>query len=87
MEIQTPGNYNSNSGFLLKGYYNNSNYNLFKIGYYKGDAPYVVFSTPSGAYAQWNVGSTWFNNNIYFGGNVNFSNANVTGLNVTAKFG
>lgn len=66
-------------GYSLYGYYGRTLYQMMRIGYYAGDAPYVTFSSPCSGYACWDFPMT------YFSGNCDFSSANVYGI--TAKFG
>lgn len=75
-----PENDGDNEGsFNLYSYYGSTLYHFLKIWYYEGDAPYIHFSSPDGAYANWNFNYTWFR------GTIDFSSATVTGL--TARFG
>lgn len=78
--------------FILKSIYNGGLLEYLKIYSYQSDAPYVIFSSPVGAYADWNFGNSDFNGNknfnnfSSFNGTVDFSGATITGLNITAKF-
>lgn len=76
-----PTDSGSSGSFNLYAYYESSLLHCFKLGYFGGDAPYVTFSSPCSAYAQWRFTNT----NFY--GNISFSGATVTGLTTTAKFG
>ena len=53
---------------------------MLEISYFAGSAPYVDFSSPAGALATWDFLSTTVR------GSVDFSNANVHGLDVEAVF-
>ena len=55
-------------------------YHMLEISYFAGSAPYVDFSSPAGALATWDFLSTTVR------GSVDFSNANVYGLDVEAVF-
>lgn len=66
-------------GYILCGYYGSRLFEMMKIGYFAGDAPYVVFNSPCSAYADWAFPWT------YFSGHLDFSSAEVYGL--TATFG
>ena len=66
-------------GYSMYGYYGSTLFQMLNIGYYQGDAPYVVFQSPCSAYADWAFSRT------EFGGYCDFSNAVVTGI--TATFG
>lgn len=68
-------------GYSMYGYYGSTLYNMLNIGYYQGDAPYVVFSSPCGAYADWQFGWTSFS------GTLDFTNARIYGLDAAATFG
>lgn len=76
-----PTDNNSSGSFNLYAYYESSLLHCFKLGYFGGTAPYVTFSSPCSAYAQWRF------TNTDFYGNISFSSATVTGLTATAKFG
>jgi len=65
-------------GYELWGYYGNTLYDMLKISYFQGDAPFVVFSSPCGAYASWDFRVSRFY------GRIDFSGANVSGI--YAKF-
>lgn len=47
-------------------------YHFLKIGYFAGDTPYVNFSSPGGAYANWYFPSTNFREKVNFYGDVTF---------------
>jgi len=93
LDIKAPNNI-SESGLVLKGYFENKLYNMFKISYWNGgSAPYI--NLDSMAYVNFNPSEMNFNgvcrfyDAVSFGSpsdkvNVDFSNANVTG--VTARF-
>lgn len=66
--------------FNMYGQYNGSLYHMLEISYFAGSAPYVDFSSPAGALATWDFLSTTVR------GSVDFSNANVHGLDVEAVF-
>lgn len=68
---------NNVGGYSIYGYFGSQLMHMFKLGYYAGDAPYVTFDSPVGAYAAWNFGRTIFR------GSIDFSSANVTGLTAT----
>ena len=76
LEITAPKN-NLESGLVLKGYYNNAEYQWLKIWYYEGDMPVLHFTSPDHADAYWNFGRTVCNG--YF----DFTNATVIGLDAT----
>ena len=67
-----------NGAFRIYGNYNSRLFNFFEISYEGGtstvDFPSVYIDSPSGATVYWSVTSTDFT------GNVDFSQANVTGL-------
>lgn len=63
-----------NGGLSLYGIYNSTQYNMFRIRYYPATSPYVIIDSPAGAYVQWNVGRTEFNEVV------DFTGATVTGL-------
>ena len=65
-------------GYSLFGYYGDTIYHMLKIGYFQELAPWVEFSSPAGAYAQWDFPVT------HFYGHIHFEQANVSG--VYAKF-
>lgn len=50
-------------------------YHMLEIEYLWGDGSFVTFSSPAGAMVEWDFGTTRFY------GNIDFSGANVTGLN------
>ena len=62
---------------------------MLEISYSSGSlAPYINFLSPNQAYAYWGFTNTTFRSNAtvdFNGTNVDFTNANVTGL--TARFG
>ena len=66
--------------FNMYGQYNGSLYHMLEISYFAGSAPSVDFSSPAGALATWDFLSTTVR------GSVDFSNANVYGLDVDAVF-
>lgn len=68
-------------GYSIYGYYGNTLYKFFNLSYFGGNAPYIVFSSPDGAYVNWSFSWT------YFRGNIDFSSANVYGLKSVATFG
>lgn len=68
-------------GYSIYGYYGNTLYKFFNLSYFGGNAPYIVFSSPDGAYVNWSFSWT------YFSGNIDFSSANVYGLKSVATFG
>lgn len=74
---QTSGN--TSGGYSIYGYYGRTLYKFFNLSYYGGSAPYINFSSPDGAYANWDFSWT------YFSGNLDFSGCNIYGL--TATFG
>lgn len=67
-------------GYSMYGYYGSTLYKMLNIGYLQGDAPYIVFQSPCGAHCGWSF------NRTEFSGYIDFSNARVSGLNITAKF-
>lgn len=75
-----PENDGDNEGsFNLYAYYGSSLYHFLRIHYYESTAPMIIFDSPSNGYAYWNFPVTEFS------GNIDFSDATVTGI--TAKFG
>lgn len=60
--------------FNLYGQYGEALYEMMSISYYPGDAPYVNFGSPAGAFVNWNFFKT------FFSGAIDFSGADVTGL-------
>lgn len=69
----------SNYGsFNLYGPYGSSRYHMLAIEYFEGDAPYINFYSPCGAYIEF--GGRY--GVIYFNGHVDFSGATVTGLDL-----
>lgn len=74
-----PASPSASGSLSLYGDYGGVQYEVFKLGYYAGDSPNVIFSSPRGAIGYWNFGTS------YFTGSVNFGGATVTGI--TAKFG
>lgn len=69
-------------GYSMYGYFGSTLYKMLSISYVDtGFSPEVEFWSPCGAYAYWGFGRTTFN------GYLNFQNATVEGLNLTAKFG
>jgi hypothetical protein len=86
----TSGSYN------LYAYYGGTLFNMLKISYFQGTAPYVTFGSPCSAYLNWTADTSVSSANyeftsssrVYFYGSVDFTNATVTGLGSgTAKFG
>ncbi len=73
-----PSSPSSDGSMSLYGNYGASQHEMFKLTYFAGDAPRVLFGSPAGAYANWEFDIT----NFY--GQVDFSHAQVTG--VTAVF-
>lgn len=80
---------NTSGGYSIYGYWGRTLYHFFNLSYYGGgDAPYVNFGSPSGAYANWNFSNTYFSGNIYFTtADVYFNSNKVHGLDTTATFG
>lgn len=68
---------NATASFNLIGLFNNTYWNMFTIKYYNdaGFNPAVEISSPDGAYIY--IGDS---SKIFFRGNVDFSNAEVTGI-------
>ncbi|MCB5856691.1 gp58-like family protein [Flavonifractor plautii] len=66
--------------FNIYGQYNGSLYHMLEISYFAGSAPSIDFSSPARAVATWDFLSTTVR------GSVDFSNANVYGLDVEAVF-
>lgn len=64
--------------FNLYGPYGSSRYHMLAIEYFEGDAPYVNIYSPCGAYIEF--GDRY--GVIYFNGEIDFSNANVRGLDL-----
>lgn len=61
--------------FNLYGQFAGSQMHMFSLVYTdSGGAPYITFSSPVGAFANWSFYQT------YFSGNLDFSEADVTGL-------
>lgn len=69
------GDYGS---FNLYGPYGNSRYHMFTIEYYESDAPYINIYSPCGGYIT--IGDRY--GVVYFNGAVDFSGADVRGLNL-----
>jgi len=77
-----PRSTSDNEGsFNLYAYYGNTLYHFLEISYYEGTAPYLHFDSPAGAYTYWDFNLTRFT------GTLDFENATIQNLNVTAKFG
>lgn len=73
-----------NGGFSLYAYYGDYLREMLKISYINSDGyvPTVIFQSGSiGAFARWTFQRTEFT------GKINFSQATVEGLDITAKFG
>jgi hypothetical protein len=64
----------ADSGLLLKGYVGGTPYDMLKIHYFMGTGAEVWFDSPASAQAYWGFANTKFY------GNINFSDATVTGL-------
>lgn len=62
--------------FNLYGPYGSSRYHMLAIEYFEGDAPYVNIYSPCGAYIEFGTRRGI----IYFNGIVDFSNAEIRGL-------
>lgn len=62
--------------FNLYGPYGSSRYHMLAIEYFEGDAPYVNIYSPCGAYIKFGTRRGI----IYFNGIVDFSNAEIRGL-------
>lgn len=62
--------------FNLYGPYGSSRYHMFTIDYYESDAPYINIYSPCGGYIT--IGAS--RGIVYFEGTVDFSGANVRGL-------
>jgi len=60
--------------YSLWGYFGGSAMEAMRIAYHVGSAPTVVFSSPSGGHATWNFAKTYVN------GEIDFSHADVTGI-------
>lgn len=74
--------------FNLYSYYDNKLYHFLKIYYDESDAPLLHFSSPNGAYLHWDISNTYFHRNLSFNGaTLDFQNATIRNLNITAKFG
>lgn len=69
------GDYGS---FNLYGPYGNSRYHMFTIEYYESDAPYINIYSPCGGYIT--IGDRY--GVVYFNGAVDFSGADVRGLDL-----
>ena len=80
MPRNTAGYNRWTGGYSMYGYYGSTLYKMLNIGYFQGDAPYIVFQSPCGAYCDWSFGRTKFS------GVLDFTGASIYGLNVTAKF-
>lgn len=80
MPRNTAGYNRWTGGYSMYGYYGSTLYKMLNIGYFQGDAPYIVFQSPCGAYCDWSFGRTEFS------GVLDFTGASIYGLNVTAKF-
>ena len=70
------GDYGS---FNLYGPYGNSRYHMFTIEYYESDAPYINIYSPCGGYII--IGDRY--GVVYFNGAVDFSGADVRGLDLS----
>lgn len=64
--------------FNLYGPYGSNRYHMFTIDYYESDAPYIHIYSPCGGYIT--IGDR--RGMVYFSGNVDFSGANVYGLDI-----
>lgn len=74
----------SDSGSLnLYGPYGSSRYHMFAIDYYESDAPYINIYSPCGGYIT--IGAN--RGIVYFVGNVDFSGADVRGLDTGGSTG
>lgn len=74
----------SDSGSLnLYGPYGSSRYHMFAIEYYESDAPYINIYSPCGGYIT--IGAR--RGIVYFAGTVDFSGANVKGLDIGGSTG
>lgn len=72
----------ANGGFNLYGYFYNKDYAILRIDYYNtGTYPLVRFFSPNDAFALWNFPNTTFK------GKLDFKDATVENLKVTAVFG
>lgn len=71
------GDYGS---FNLYGPYGSSRYHMFAIEYFEGDAPYIDIYSPCGGYITF--GRRYGGGIIYFDGVVDFSGAEVRGLDL-----
>lgn len=69
------GDYGS---FNLYGPYGNSRYHMFTIEYYESDTPYINIYSPCGGYIT--IGNRY--GVVYFNGAVDFSGADVRGLDL-----
>lgn len=77
-----PRSRTSQGSFNLYGDFGSGQTHALQIYYYDGrSAPYIHFDSPSGCYAYWDFPVTNFTGRIVFEGDVDFSRANVTGLN------
>lgn len=66
---------NGGGAFNLYGQFSGVQMHMFSLVYTdSGGAPYITFSSPVGAFANWSFYQT------YFSGNLDFSEADVTGL-------
>lgn len=54
--------------FNLYGQYGEMLYKMMSISYYPGDAPYVNFGSPVGAFANWGFSNTVFSGSLDFTG-------------------
>ena len=85
----------SDAYFNFYGYYNGTLYELFRLSEGTSIGPYVQFQSPCSAEALWDFKNTTYSHNVefgsssnvYFNGTVDFDGADITGLNLTAKFG
>lgn len=82
--------YSDTGSLNLYGGYGGNKYHFFQLHYFEGDAPWIYFESPDGAYAHWKMGYTVFGSNdssIVFYGSVDFTKCtNVDGLTATAVF-
>lgn len=66
-EVDEDGDYVEDSGsFNLYGVYNKKARHFLQIQYYRGDAPWVYFSSPYGAQVTWDFGWTQFTGTLDF---------------------
>ncbi len=71
-------------GYKIYGQYNSQPYEMFDIRYFAGDGAYVSLRSPAGAILRFGYNDlNRFHNTSQFYGQVDFSNANVTGIHYT----